>query len=440
MPDAPQIAFVGKPDTLSQRITAGGASGTAALSGEGRDLRLVVDGRARHLAYRSARPLPDGGYEALAEDENVHVETTITPGDGFLSVVSRLTALRPLRLSGFEHAYHAFDLGRRDNPAHLWLPLIPGKAGHALAPDALGTPCIALQSEGRLAALLGDVDALEGDQPFPPILAYERPATLRAGYAAGRAAAPGLLERRPAEGTLLPDHDVATLSFLIVLSGEAEPHAGLGRVLRVAWSRFGSSRLDDLALQTLPLDDYARYAYDAAFDRYGLWRDVFIEEGPAGAFAVAAPHREPREGAAPPSPRRPWPTRLRSALARHVPWRERASLLRASADRALNHLHFGAGANALRTAYGMAHFAERWGDEKLMGAAREIVRLALAAPESKGLFPAVYTGAPDRPAWATGARGTRLDDRYGVADLSESGLWMIRLAGDLGLDEAMLDR
>ncbi|MFQ5457490.1 MAG: hypothetical protein ACE5FC_03405 [Myxococcota bacterium] len=436
MPPVPHIAFVQGAGGLSQRIF----SGRATLSGLGRDLRLVVDGRALHLAYKDVHPGEDGLCEAMAENEDVHIETRLVPGPGYVEVVSQLTALRPLTLSSFEHAYTAHDLSRWGRLDHLWLPVVKSEIRRAVGKPALRTPCIVAQEKDRSAALVADVDAFERAQRLPPVLDFERPATLKVGLAAGHPAGEGLLRRNRSEGALLPDHDVMTLSFVIVLADGVQPQGGLGSALRFAWARFGEPRLDDLAPQTLPFDDYARYAYDAAFDRFDLWRDVFLEAGPAGGIACRIKRPPAQPDALPARKRFERSVRVRAGLGGALPWRRRRKILRRGADFANDHLHFTTRANQLRSAYGMAHYARRWKDPKLQSSAREIIRLALAAPVEKGLFPSVYVGTPDRPAWVRGTKGAFFDDRYSVPDLCESALWMVRLATDLGIDAGLIDR
>ena len=433
MPLVPHIAFVQGSKGLSQRIF----SGRATLSGQGADLCLVVDGREERLAYKSAHEDGAGVFDAMAESEDVHVETRLSPGPGCVSVVSRLTALRPLTLSGFEHAYAAHEIRRREHLDDLWLPLLNGETRRAIGLPAFRAPCIVAQVKDRAAALIPDLDRLEKPRLLPPVLDFERPGTLRLGLAAGRPIGEGHLERRPKDGIFLPDHDVVELSFVILLTDGVRAQGGLGMALRFIWSRFGEGRLDDLAPQTLPFDDYARYAYDAAFSRYALWRDVFLEEGPAGGMAFRAKQRDHQTP--PDAQRKRFDRRLRlhAVMSGALPWRWRRSILRRDADFGNNYVHFTSSANQLRSAYGMAHFARRWGDEKLFDSARAIVRLALAAPTEKGLFPAVYVGSPDRPAWVRGTKGEFLDDRYALQNLCESGLWMLELSADLGLDEAL---
>lgn len=436
MPPVPHIAFVQGSRGLSQRIF----SGRATLSGQGEDLCLVVDGEAQRLAYKSAHEDGAGVFEAIAESEDVHVETRLAPGPGCVSVVSRLTALRPLTLSGFEHAYAAHEIRRRERLDDLWLPLLNGKAGRAIGLPAFRAPCIVAQVKDRSAALIPDLDRLEKPRLLPPVLDFERPGTLKLGLAAGRLIGEGHLERRPKEGIFLPDHDVVELSFVILLADGVGTHGGLGMALRFIWSRFGERRLDDLAPQTLPFDDYARYAYDGAFSRYALWRDVFLEAGPAGGVAFRAKRRDHQTPLDAPRKRFDRRVRLHAVMSGALPWRRRRSILKRGADFGNNYVHFTTDANQLRSAYGMAHFARRWGDEKLFDSARAIVRLALAAPTEKGLFPAVYVGTPDRPAWVRGTKGEFLDDRYALQNLCESALWMLDLAEDLGLDEALSGR
>jgi hypothetical protein len=436
MVESPHIAFVAGDEGLSQSISAEHAS----LSGARRDLRLVLDGRPRHVLYKAAYPADGGAVEAIAEREEIHVETRLTPRPGRVDVVSRLTALKPIRLSSFEHAYAAHGLERRGALDDLWIPHLKGGANRVIGRHVFRSPCIVAQRQDRVAALVPNLDALEGEQLLPPVLDFERPATLRLGIASHRAAGEGAFERTPGEGVLLQNHESLALSFSIFLAYGVAPRRGLGTVLRYLWKRFGEPRLEGMDPQRLCFDDLARYAYDNAFERYDLWRDVFIEEGTAGGFAVRTLRPALRE-THPVLPKR-YQRRVKAQhlLSRALPWRQRLGLIKNVATGEADHIHFSTWFNQLRTAYGMAHFARKWGDEKLADAAAAIVRLALAAPVERGLFPAAYVGTPDRPAWLRGTRAHFIERRFALTDLCESARWMIALATDLGFDDRLIAR
>jgi hypothetical protein len=71
MPGHPTIAFVPCDGGLTQTITLG----RACVSGEGRDLFLVVDARPGSLPFQAFHPVEGGAVEATAENDDVHVHT-----------------------------------------------------------------------------------------------------------------------------------------------------------------------------------------------------------------------------------------------------------------------------------------------------------------------------------------------------------------------------
>ncbi len=426
----PTLAFVPCDGGLTQSITLGRAS----VSGDGRDLHLVVDARSRSLPFQAFHPAEDGAVEATAESDDVHVHTVWTPHPGRVDVQSRLTALRPLVLSAFEHAYTACGAAAGPSLDDLWTPhLAPGR-DHVIGAHALRTPCVVAQRGDVVAAIVPDIDRLETPGPLPPALDAERPATLRFGVLSHRAAGHIVFRRTPREGIRIGEHESIDLAFSILLAQDVPPHRGLGAALRFIWSRWGEARLDAIDPQALTFDDAARYAWDAAFDRLTLWREVFTPEGAAGGFASAAslPGIEASARAIPRAPRR-------GALSRLLGWPRRAGLARRMGGEE-RQIPFTLSANALRSAYGLAHFGRKWKDERLLGAGRAIVRLALAAPVQHGLFPSVCGGTPDRPFWARGTRGPFLENRYALGDLCESGRWMLLLRADHFLEKPLLER
>ncbi len=421
MPGFPTIAFVACDGGLTQSITLG----RAGVSGEGHDLLLVIDARSGSLPFQAFHPAEGGGLEATAENDDVHVQTIWTPHPGRVDVASRLTALRPLSLSAFEHAYAACSGGAGASLDDLWIPHVAPKRDHVIGRHAFRTPCAVAQRGDVVAAIVPDLDRLEAGGPLPAALYAARPATLRFGAVAHRAEGHLCFRRTPRAGARLGEHESIDIAYSILLAQDVPPHRGLGTALRFLWSRYGEPRLDAIDPQTLPFDDAARYAWDAAFERLALWREVFTPEGSAGGFASAV--RLP--GAIPePSP----PGRLSRLLC----WRPGAAVSHAGEHQIRFTLH----SNALRTAYGMAHFGRKWKDERLLGAARAVVRLALAAPVRHGLFPSVCGGTPDRPVWARGTGGPFAAKRYALADLCESGRWLLALRGDHFLEKSLLER
>ncbi len=430
----PTIAFLRCDGGLTQSI----GLGRACVSAAGRDLLLGIDGRPGSLPFQAVHPVEgdavEGTAEGTVENDDVHVQTVWTPHPGRVDISSRLTALRPLSLSAFEHAYTACGASAGPSLDDLWIPHLAPTRDQVIGPFAFRSPCAVAQRGDVVAAIVPDLDQLETGGPLPPALGAERPATLRFGAVAHRAGGHGLLRRAPREGIRMGEHESIDIAFSILLAEDVPPHRGLGVALRFLWSRYGRTRLDALDPQALSFDDSARYAWDAAFDRMALWREVFTPGGTAGGFAFAVSLRGPGASAdGAPEPRRT------GGLSRLLGWRRRAGASRRLGGEE-SQIRFTQTSNALRTAYGMAHFGRKWKDERLVGAARAIVRLALAAPVRHGLFPSVCGGTPDRPAWARGTRGRFLDKRFALADLCESGRWMLALRGDHFLEKPLLER
>ena len=436
MPKILRVSFVQAEGGLTQHLS----TEHAALSGAGADLFVVVDGRAQRLAFDAVHPGHGGCVEATAENEDLHVHTLLYPAEGRVDVVSTLTTLRPLSLAAFEHIYSIPETEAGAVLDDIWVPHRPGPKDGVIGRHAMRTPCLAVQRADALAALVPDLDALARAGPLPAVLDFDAPATLRIGAAAHRPSGRFFLRRAPREGAAFSEHDTVTLAFTILLQDDVLPHHGLGHALRFLWSRHAERRLDVLDPQILPFDDYARYAYDAAFERCRLWREVFVAEGPAGGLAWRV-HRANLDSSATRAPRgRDRRVLLHAILTRALPARFALSLLERSGREGPIRIHFSARSNQLRSAYGMAHFARKWGDERLERSALSIIRLALCAPEDHGLFPSVCAGTPDRPIWIRGTRGDFLDRRYALADLCESGRWMMALAADLCMDAKLLDR
>ncbi len=107
-------------------------------------------------------------------------------------------------------------------------------------------------------------------------------------------------------------------------------------------------------------------------------------------------------------------------------------------------LYLGAWFNSMRTAFGMALYARRSGDQELLRLAQQTVRAALKAPGRDGAFKciAIDQGAGQPPVWAAGdgsGRSTR--DGYLGFDMSWTAYWLLKwLEAKLPGSEEILER
>lgn len=246
-------------------------------------------------------------------------------------------------------------------------------APHLIAADHTFRSPVVMEARGdEILALMPDLGRLARSRPVPWALRY-RPAD---GFAE-LIAAPSrrethvfyaLDDREPfplARGQTL---EVGAL----LLRGRAEtvresPH---GVVAAVLWDRFRPLRPRPIQA---PMQRYVQRAYDWAFNRWKgvTWQAFELDGTPVGGVVfIVTVHQAPGRGE---------PDK----------WREKKSIW--------NQAWF----SSLRSAIGAARHARRTGDAELAARARLGLAFALAAPQTNGLFPAVYVAGKDGD-WAAG--------------------------------------
>jgi len=434
-------------DGYSQQILVADRGVSLLEAGWG-DVALNLGGRELRLPYDSARVLETGKEHSRLRAVITRPEFEITTtfelwGDGSIGVATSFAARTKLPLSSIEHRY-AFPPACNSNGDHswdyLWLPNLKGKRSHLAGQHAYRSPCLIIQKEGALAAIMPALDLITADMPLPAALDFKEPGELRCGLVAQRAVGHLFYEREVRRVIPMTPGQSVRFGFRIV-GGDDLPHRlGLRQVVRALWQQYGDRQKESIAPQTLTFDDLARYAYDNFFERQKIWRGFELDGRPVGGTAVRINRGNlAREGTPPPAP---YSRRVSRQYLFSRALRPRAKvhfLLDALRDRSSAHF-FSAWFNNLRTAYGLAHYGHKWNDAQLVEAAERIKNLILSAPTEAGLFPVAYVGTETWPAWLKGSRAFFLSTDYGTADLSETAIWMLNYYRDIERDPALLER
>lgn len=398
---------------------------------EGRDLHLVVDGTELWSAYDhiGVAQKPKGlCLQAVADNARFTVETIfkLSPDRGVVDVTTTLTARSGFRLSAVENVYRfvpAFgSLVEATRPHYAWLPNLKYQPDRVAGQHTFRSPCAIIQHGGDLVAVIPCLAPFAVCGGLPAALDYRCPDELRFGLVAHEVDGHVYYRRTPDRGREMTAGESLTYRYSLMLRGGLPERQGHRDVVRFLWSRYGSEEPQTDPAERVPLlDEYARYAYDSLFERRRLWREYTIDGRPCGGVAAPAPQRP----AHPAQPDRGG--RSTGALARQVlrlPARLRL-LWQQLREGMPDPILFTATANNARTAYGMAAFGERWGDERLQGAARRVANLALASAASSRLFPAVYAGLARKGAWKRGTRGRDHVDDFYVPDSCETAIWLL---------------
>jgi hypothetical protein len=429
----------------SQRVLSDDGH-TLFLDASGGDIALNLGGRELLLKYDQARIMETGKEHARLRAIITRPEFEITTTfqlwkNGAIDVATSFAARTEMPLSSIEHRYiFPPTAGASRSWDFLWLPNLKARRSHLAGQHTFRSPCAIIQKGSVMAALIPALNLIEADMPLPAALDFREPGELRCGLVAHKPTGHLFFERKPREAILLTPGRSVRFGFRMVGADDAPARLGAGPVARMLWQQYGKPYMESLQPQTLTFDDFARYAYDGFFERQGIWRGFELDGQQVGGTSVRLYRSHLAAEGTPPSP----------AYSRKVMWHYLFSgalkpldkihfLLDALRKRSDAHF-FGCWFNNLRTAYGLAHYGQKWGDERLTDAARRIRDLILAAPARAGLFPVAYVGTKKRPAWLNGTRAFFLSRDYGVADLCETGIWLLRFYLDIEREPALLQR
>lgn len=281
------------------------------------------------------------------------------------------------------------------DPRHVWVPHVTPEPGFVIADHSLRAPAMVF-ADGRVAlALIPDVDDLRRIQEsgLRTWLDYDHPTrTITAavgqyrigGFHVGYLAAPTAYRGRQAE-----------LRLHVLTSTRAEDLQNPYRMAsRHLWERWGHAGYEAGGSQRAPFLKYSEYVTRWAFEPEPKgWGDTVWQELTLNGKRVGAPAFIVDVAQHPSVP-----------LERRR-WREQRSIW--------NQAWF----STQRCANGLLRYARRIGSVELERRARMMTAVALAAPQTDGLFPSVLTAGgggyslyKDSPGWEK-ARWTNSDRR-----------------------------
>jgi hypothetical protein len=427
---------------LSQELRADGAR-VLCIGDPAGDILLRVAGATgpRGACFAACSAVGGGpAARAVLERHGCRVGTTVTPApdaQGF-DVVTRLTALAPVRIVGLRNRYALPTDAPLD---YAWVPGLKSGPRDVIGDHVFRSPCIILRQSGVQVALVPRLDA----GPWTGLLR----ATLDLSIAAagGPRFSMGLQDYAPhghvyyrptGRAAALGRGDALEIGFTLLVETDAHPFS-FQSVLRFIWKRYGQENLAAFLGQPgLSFDECARLSLGSTLERHRLWRGFTLDGKECGGICARIVLPDLNRGM-PPLPKDTTPAVAANYLLRGLLTpREKATFVASSIRGVHPHFHNTIFMNNVRTSFGMAHYGRLWGEPALESRARAIWNLALAAPAPAGIFPAVFTGDGRRPRWVAGTRVWRYTRAYHVPNAAITGLWM--LAIDRHLDGAGMFR
>ena len=310
-------------------------------------------------------------------------------GGDWLHVTTRLEPEAALPLHAF-----ADRLRFLERPDWSYAPSVGG-----FVPDGQYKAPVVLVQAGRTAlALVPDLDALSAkslrrcnhaldlDVPAGPLLGVGFMPAKRVRHSVY---SENMARRWTADGPI-------ESSYYILLAAQAEPQRAYRQVVRFHWQRFGAPAQAEAARQQASTDPSFG---PKPIELWDAWRrEVWDKQSVARWLRVPLPGGG--QGGAVRIPRM------------------------ANADGVYTTAWF----QSLRTSYGMALYARRTGNQRLLDLAGETLKFALGSPGREGAFKCIgipFTGG--RVQWAAGdGRLVGTEKRFLGYDMAWTGYWMLR--------------
>ncbi len=307
----------------------------------------------------------------------LEAEVWTTGLEAFFTAEDDAICLRAKTLSEFDHRFvdDTAELSIRhpiDTPVHLWIPHLTPAPGNVIAERVLRTPAIVVGGKSIALAFVVDVDDLkEARNTYKPWLDYDarkQTITLAAGNYREEGHVFYVRERnRRAE------RDDPQLRLHIVQSVRPEDLANpYGLAARYCWTRWGRDEFRKMppAPYAKFLEHIVRFAFAPEPDGWAdsVWQEVSLRglTRPAGApVFIVDVHRHP------------------SIPVADRTWREPRAIW--------NQAWF----STQRCANGLLRYARQIEADDLESRARRMTEVALAAPQTDGLFPAVLIANDD---------------------------------------------
>jgi len=270
-------------------------------------------------------------------------------------------------------------------PTHLWLPHLAPEDGFVIGDFVFRSPAIILASPRQALALVPDLYDIARADGYRTWLDYDHPErTITFAAGAYRIDGHVFFRREP----IACSGQRVRLRLHVLASVEPRDIASpYGMVARFLWRRYARKQVPRPSkVEQAAFANYQQHIVDWAFSSKG-WGDEVWQSFDLGRKRVGAPVfivDITRHPSVPVADRR---------------WREPRSIW--------NQAWF----STQRCANGLYRYARQVGSDDLALRAKQMTELALAAPQTNGLFPAVLMSSGDGPEGWANARWTNSDRR-----------------------------
>lgn len=370
-----------------------------------RDYRLLAASAFMHVAHDDCF----GAVELHGELAGARIRQTVTLGPDARHFHIEVQAVLPGAPSRLEYLLSAFAFEAGTTPDFTHVPSLTRTVDGVSADRVFSSPAVIVQQGAVFVALLPDLDLLnekvvyaKGARSSDSKYAYRLPedpdkqslpAILDLDLQSGITTQPvfsfgyadfvthghvfwrhenndAAMVRELSDSRLHYGFDLmlgADAKVGIAAAGDSPTH----RVARHLWRRYGMPTLRKPRPQAMPLAEYAKVCFPAAF----AYRGDTAED--VKRYIAGEPYEPEKSG--------PLPGWLEFDLGG-----EPVGGIRGTPAHWYHDIQFSAWWNNARDAVGLYWWGRRSGDTTLVDKARRIVNLALAAPQQQGIYPAVY--------------------------------------------------
>lgn len=301
-----------------------------------------------------------------------------------------------------EYLLSTFTYPRKKSPEFTHVPAMKRAPDDIIGDRIFNSPAAFIQDDNFLVALVPDLDLLNSNFVYAAdARPVDGPRGFRVPVASDRISFPAILDLELNPGQNLDPllsfgladyiteqhvywrHEnghgamIRRLSankicygFDLILEADAPTARGYQTVTSHIWNRYGSAWLQRPRPQTMPLAEYARICFPAAFAYHGDTKEDTARYS----------RKEPYD----PSSSGPLPTWLEFDLNG-----AQVGGIRATPAQWYSDIQYSAWWNNARDAVGMYWWGTR-GDHSLVEKARKMIALALKAPQNNGIFPSVF--------------------------------------------------
>lgn len=282
------------------------------------------------------------------------------------------------------------------------------------------SPAMIFEDKDKVLALVPDLDYLENSRITPHYMDYIKEGNALF-YGIGHYEKTHHVYHRRTKDTFLVKQGQSLFKFYLIEFGYIPEARDYQSITSFLWDKFSRTRMmtkevtaDEDSIKSL--EKYAEYTYDWAFNR---WESIVWQEFELDGVEVGAPVLIVR-------------TAQKPGLGKEDSWREKKSIW--------NQAWF----SSLRSAYGYRLWGIEWDNDDLISRSEQAKKFALAAPQTNGLFPAVYQAGEDlrweNGKWSHSNRRPENHEEYGhLLDMSWTCYWMLRWYDHIEKDEELLN-